>query len=59
MVGGVETSREGGATQESVMEEFEEFIVSCDGDVSMPRHRNMSIHMYLHHIFCISTNIEL
>ena len=59
MVGGVETSREGGATQKSVMVEFEEFIMSCDGGGSMPRQRNMSIQMYLYHIFCISTNIEL
>ena len=42
MVGGVETSREGGATQESDKVEFEEFTVSCDGAGSMPRQRNMS-----------------
>ena len=48
MVGGVETSREGGATQESVMVEFEEFIVSCDGGGSMPRQRNMKIYQHVH-----------
>ena len=37
MVGGVKTSREGGATQESDKVEFEKFIVSCDGGARMPR----------------------
>ena len=45
MVGGVETSREGGATQKSDKVEFEEFIVIRDGAGNMPRRRNMSIHM--------------
>ena len=61
MVGGVETSRDGGATQESDKVEFEEFIVtfSGGGTCSIPRQRNMSttntIHvsytyMYMYHI---------
>ena len=36
MVGRVETSREGGATQESVMVEFEEFIPNNRGGGSIP-----------------------
>ena len=36
MVGGVETRRESGNTQESVTDMFEKFIFNCCGGGSMP-----------------------
>ena len=55
MVGGVETSEEGGDTQESDKVKFEEFTVSCDGGGSMPGQRNMTIYQHVH---CINMNME-